>query len=161
MKLTKTVLAIVALALVTGCEEGFNSETPARDGGAMANGVEPAGSEHLVLNYRFTGEEGDPISLETARRWTSQFSGKNPTGNRAHFFGFEILTKILAQEGCVGIRMYYALDDSGSRQLVLVGVNADGENLLPGSMQLMSDDDHTIADASFPCPSFCPPPGDF
>jgi hypothetical protein len=111
----------------------------------------------LITNYTFNGQEGDPISLEVAQRWTTNFKIDNPTGTKAHFFGLEILKLLLAEEGCVGIRMYYAIDDEGKRQIILVGVNSNGDDLLPASMQLDGDGGNIVADASYPCPSFCPP----
>ncbi len=63
----------------------------------------------------------------------------------------------MAEEECVGIRMYYAIDDEEKRQIVLVGVNSKGEDLKPQSLILNEDDNNIVVDASFPCPSFCPP----
>lgn len=100
---------------------------------------------------------GDPISLATAKAWTANYRSKNPDQVKAHFFGFEIIDKILMQNGCVGIRMYYAIDDNGGKQIVLVGVDSKGNDMTPSTLELNLEDPNTIADISFPCPSFCPP----
>lgn len=98
---------------------------------------------------KFDGTEGAPIDKATAAKWTRNYrQGAQPDPVqkaviKGHFFGREILEKILAQEGCMGIRMYHARDERGQRQLVLVGATDDGNDMLEG----------TIADGS----KFCPP----
>jgi hypothetical protein len=56
--------------------------------------------------------------------------------------------------------MYYAIDDHGGKQIILVGVDSNGNNMEPSTLELNLDDQNTIADISYPCPSFCPP-GEF
>lgn len=94
----------------------------------------------------FNGTEGAPIPLAIAAQWTANYrSTIAPTDTRAHFFGSDILQKILQQEGCKGIRMYYALDDDGTEQLILVGVDSSENDLTQG----------IIADFSTKCPINC------
>ncbi|MGD1844508.1 MAG: hypothetical protein ACFB10_03860 [Salibacteraceae bacterium] len=93
----------------------------------------------------FNGTEGASIPLETASGWTSNYRTANPGETLAHFFGREIIERILAQPGCEGIRMYYALDEHGKKQLLLVGSAADENDQVDG----------TIADLSIPCPDAC------
>lgn len=92
----------------------------------------------------FDGTEGAAIELDTAVEWTARYRA---TGGaiRAHFFGRDILEEILAQEDCMGIRMYYGLDKDGVSQLILVGANADEEDLYEG----------VIADRTHLCPPAC------
>ena len=107
-------------------------------------------------NAVFSGAEGDSIVLDTSNQWMAHYNSNNPTGIQAHFFGYEIINQILSQNGCVGIRCYYALNDAGVQQLLLVGVTSTGENILPlSSTGGRVADDGTIADVSFPCPSHC------
>lgn len=95
----------------------------------------------------FNGTEGAPITLATAATWTANYrSTIAPTETRAHFFGRDILEKILTQEDCMGIRIYYALNDAGEKQLILVGADTQENDQTSG----------TIADFSNPCPPFCP-----
>ncbi len=94
----------------------------------------------------FNGTEGAPIDLETAAQWTANYrSTIAPTDTRAHFFGRDILEKILQQEGNMGIRIYYALNDVGEKQLILVGADANQNDQTNG----------TIADFSSGCPHRC------
>lgn len=107
----------------------------------------------------FNGSEGSPITLDTARQWVANYRNQNPGQIEAHFFGFEIIQKILAESGCMGIRIYYALDDSGKKQLILVGADADGNNLIPTTPGSIVPGENTVADLSLPCPAWCPPNG--
>lgn len=93
----------------------------------------------------FNGTEGAPIPLETASEWTANYRNSHPGETIAHFFGRDILEAILAQPECVGIRMYYALDDEGKKQLVLVGAKENRDDQVTG----------IIADLSWPCPDGC------
>lgn len=93
-----------------------------------------------------TGNEDHSISLQTASDWTANYRGTITNGETiAHYFGRTWLLDILAQEGCVGIRIYYALDAEGKKQLVLTGVNSDGDDLYNG----------ILAERSKPCPDTC------
>jgi hypothetical protein len=93
----------------------------------------------------FTGSEGEEISLTTAASWTANFRSEYPGAIKAYTFGRTILLDILGQTSCVGIRIYYALDGEGVQKLILVGVNADGDDLTSG----------IVADRGEPCPTFC------
>lgn len=93
----------------------------------------------------FTGDEAERFPLATAADWTANFRNANPEGTKAHFFGINILKDILAQEGCVGIRVYYALDGEGNRQMIMVGADANENDLYNG----------IIAELSKPCPPYC------
>ena len=57
----------------------------------------------------------------------------------------EVIDRILAQPGCTGIRYYNAMHPQGHDTIVLVGVDADGQDLWDG----------TIAEEALPCPPHC------
>ncbi|MBA2613603.1 MAG: hypothetical protein H0U95_16695 [Bacteroidetes bacterium] len=97
----------------------------------------------------FNGNEGEQITLHDASIWTASYrNGGGSNGVNAHFFGVEKLKLILAQKDCVGVRMYYAKDDTGKPALVLVGVDKNENDLSNG----------VILDRSVPCPSYCGTP---
>jgi len=106
----------------------------------------------------FNGTEGSSISAEITKSWIANYGNKSPLSIQAHFFGFEIINQILAESGCMGIRIYYALNALSIQQLLLVGAYANGGSLLPASTigGRVSDGGNTVADASFPCPAYCP-----
>lgn len=66
-------------------------------------------------------------------------------------FDAPIVREILDQKGAGGIRMYLAVGDDGGPTLVLVGTDAEGNDMAQG----------TIAEEAYPCPPFCPPDSDF
>lgn len=96
-----------------------------------------------------TGKEGGEIDHETAANWTKNHREKHPGEIVSHFFGKEILHKLLAQEGCMGLRFYHAHDHTDKRHLVIVGANSEGKDMLHtegGHSKLM------LGDQAAPCP---------
>jgi hypothetical protein len=88
---------------------------------------------------------GGTITLATGAQYTAAYRSAHPTWTKGHLFGKDILNDILGQSGCMGIRMYYGIDANGAKQLVLVGVNASGNDMTTG----------IIGDRSDFCPSTC------
>jgi hypothetical protein len=101
-----------------------------------------------------TGKEGEEFDLETAANWTQNHRHKHPGEIVSHFFGREIIQKILDQEGCMGIRIYHAHDKplngrqratvslskfllkvigniEGKRHVIIVGANKEGRDMHP------------------------------
>jgi len=106
----------------------------------------------------FNGSESGPIPLETAKEWTANYRASiKPDDTLAHYFGGDIIRRVLNETGCVGIRIYYAIDDKGKKQVLIVGTDANGDNLLPAQgAEAKADDDPIIVDYSYPCPNYCP-----
>jgi hypothetical protein len=94
----------------------------------------------------FTGKEAEEFPLDTAAEWTANYRKANPSGIKAHFFGRDIIQRILDQDSCVGIRCYYALDEKGVQQMIIVGADKDENDLYNG----------IVAEKSLPCPTYCP-----
>lgn len=107
----------------------------------------------------FDGTESGPIPLATAKEWTANYRKTiKPGDTLAHYFGGNIIHKVLKETGCVGIRVYYAIDNKGQKQLLIVGVDENGDNLLPAKNVASGEedpDDNIIVDLSTPCPDFC------
>lgn len=94
----------------------------------------------------FTGNENHDIPLSTASQWTKNYREASGSGATiAHFFGKEAIQAILNQQNCVGIRMYYALDQEGKKHLILVGADAAQNDLYEG----------LLAERSYDCPTSC------
>ena len=110
----------------------------------------------------FTGNEGGPISRETAKQWIENYesseSAKAPEKSiiKAHFFGREKIQKLLDQEGCVGLRVYYGKDSSGVQKLFMVGANSNMDNLIPEDTKSATTEENIILDDSWDCPPYCP-----
>lgn len=92
----------------------------------------------------FNGREGGQITLSEGADMTAKYRDNNPNELKGHFFGKDILKQILNQEGCMGIRMYYGIDDDEEKALVIVGADANEDD--------MTD---LVADISMPCPNRC------
>lgn len=144
MKPIRLVQLALSLSIFYSCEEKMSEEVRL-----------PSASNARIMDYTFDGSEGGAISLETFQKWSGNYIQENQDGTQAHFFGREIINQILAEEGCVGIRMYYALDDDGNRQILLVGVDSEGNDLLPSAGGRIADGGNTVADMSWPCPTYC------
>ncbi len=95
----------------------------------------------------FTGKEAEEFPLDTAAEWTKNYRETIKMGDTvSHFFGRDIINKILEQNDCMGIRIYYALDENGKKQLIIVGADSKENDIYNG----------IIAERSYGCPPFCP-----
>jgi hypothetical protein len=96
------------------------------------------------MNY--TGHENHSISLPDAAAMTQRFRNANPPGTIiSEYFGADAINSILSQPGCVGIRLYYAMDDNSVQHHVISGVDANGDDLFNG----------VLADNGQTCPPNC------
>ena len=93
----------------------------------------------------FNGTEGEAISLAIASEWTENYRNTMGTGDpKGHFFGKDILKDILNQTDCMGIRIYYGINDDDEKVLILAGAKANEDDITD-----------LIADKSRPCPTNC------
>jgi hypothetical protein len=94
----------------------------------------------------FNGKEGTVISLSTASGWTANYRNQmGMTDPKGHFFGMERFNEILAQTGCIGIRIYHGIDDNGQKVLIMVGAKANEDDI----------DNGIIVDKAVRCPPYC------
>lgn len=93
----------------------------------------------------FTGKEAEEFPLDTAAEWTANYRKANPGAVKAHFIGRDLVNKMLDQDGCMGLRIYYALDDNGNKQLIIVGADKDENDIYKG----------IIAERLVTCPPHC------
>lgn len=96
---------------------------------------------------KFTGMEDHSITLSEAAELTANYR-ETLTSNVetiAEYFGKDALINLLNQTGCVGVRIYYGLDTTGAKKLVLVGADADGNDLYEG----------TLMERGVNCPTNC------
>jgi hypothetical protein len=82
-------------------------------------------------NQILTGKEGEEWDLDVAASWTKNHRDKHPDHPVSHFFGKEIIHKILNQPGCVGMRIYHAYDHDGKKHVIITGATGDGKDMLP------------------------------
>lgn len=89
---------------------------------------------------------GEFIDLNEAKTLAHDFQTSNSSSHKCYYVGVEKLQQIIDQNGCMGIRIYRALDKTrGEETLVIVGVNEDCKDMTDGK----------ILDRSEPCPNVC------
>ncbi len=94
----------------------------------------------------FNGDEGQQISLSDASSWTANYrNSSGDDGVHAQFYGKNKLKNIVNQTGCVGIRIYKGIDSQGVPVLILVGTDADENDMTSGY----------ILERGVPCPPYC------
>jgi hypothetical protein len=93
----------------------------------------------------FTGNEDHLMPVEDAAELTANYRNAHPGEIMGGFFGRDAIQSILSQPGCVGIRYYYGSQIDGTPVLVMVGADANMNDLWTG----------TIIEMSMPCPNFC------
>ena len=95
---------------------------------------------------RLTGNENHNIELLDAQQMIHHFQMNNPEQDVVGgYFGKAAFQRILNQDGCVGIRYYFGISEDGHPNLVLVGVDKLGNDLVKGE----------LAERSLPCPPMC------
>ena len=104
-----------------------------------------------VKQVTFTGKEDHSISLEDASQMTRNYQLQTaPDQIIGGFFGKDAVLAIISQEKAVGLRYYYGLDDEGTPHIILIGVNADGNDMTDG----------LLAERATKCPPYCPESND-
>jgi hypothetical protein len=96
----------------------------------------------------FTGNESHDISLQDAANLTANYRDQFASGTnyiKGEFFGKSAIQTLLNQDECVGLRIYYGLDDQKVQKLVIVGVLANEEDMIDGN----------ILEIGSPCPPIC------
>lgn len=110
-----------------------------------------------------TGEEADPIALKQAAEWTRNYRERYPNEVISYFFGINIIKEIIHQEGCIGLRIYYAnskplssfqkfvlsisnflrtiVSAEGEKHLIVVGSDKFGNDQLPGDSNSLGNDE--------------------
>ena len=73
-------------------------------------------------------------------------------------FDRDAVDAVMQQEGCVALRIYYGMTEDFLVHAILVGVNADNEDILPSTSNLTSSTDGDIlAEQGIRCPPDCAP----
>jgi len=103
---------------------------------------EPVSAEQSL----YSGHENHLITLAEGVELTKAFRVSTTSDAAlAHYSGKDAFEKILAQDGCVGVRLYYGKRKDGSPTLVAVGVDQNGNDITKG----------VLADKMPSCPPFC------
>jgi hypothetical protein len=73
---------------------------------------------------------GEEVGLELGAQMVKSYQEANPTDVRGYLIGREIIEKILAQPGCVGMKFYNAYNEAGQKTLVYVGIDVNGNSIV-------------------------------
>ena len=73
---------------------------------------------------------GEEIGLDLGTQMVKSYQEANPADVKWYMIGREIIEKILAQPGCVGLRFFNATDEHGQKTLVYVGVDKEGKSII-------------------------------
>lgn len=77
---------------------------------------------------------GSIITLTDASNMTASFRRSFPNATKAVYYTIDVYNDIMSQTGCAGIRIYNAIDANGNMTNVLVGVDANGNDLYQGKV---------------------------
>jgi hypothetical protein len=97
----------------------------------------------------FNGTEGGAIDHNVAADYTAAFRDRFPNARKGAFFGRDILEQILAQDGCMGIRVYYGINNKKPEPIFVGADEAENDILVSAGATAI------VADLSVPCPPSC------
>ena len=85
-------------------------------------------------------EIGEDIGFELGKKMVQDFQTLHPTEIPSFLVGRKILTQILNQPGCEGIRLFNAYNEKGEKTIVYVGTDKYGKNMFEiTSVNLLGD----------------------
>lgn len=80
------------------------------------------------------------IPLDTAIKFTKNYRHAYPgTTNLENSYNNKIFDDIQAQTGCIGVRIYYGIDSAGRPTFVLVGRDANNNDMWQGITAVFGD----------------------
>ncbi len=112
-------------------------------------------------------KEPQKISLERAVDLTQRYRKSAPASEHGGFFWADGVRELLAQPNVVGLRYYHGLDADGHYEIVLVGVDAQGRDVVSASrpkpratkgaamVMAAGAGGAVILDMHYICPPFC------
>jgi hypothetical protein len=107
----------------------------------------------------YSPDSGKDIGYEAGAKMVKRHFDENPDDVIAHFMGRNLIEKILAQPGCVGIRAFHGLNEMGIRKIIFVGVDKTGSNILELNSTYkqgtLSKNRGIVAEGLKACPPYC------
>ena len=86
--------------------------------------------KNQLLTQKKIASIGEEIGLELGSQFIKDYQVANPTDTQYYVIGRNIIDEILAQPGCVGLRLYNAYNEMGEKTLVYVGINENGNAIV-------------------------------
>lgn len=108
------------------------------------------------------------ISLAKAKEMTAKFRAEKENILLSEFRNLNILSicetfdrsafdTVLAETGCVSVRVYFGMTPEMKIRLIIVGVNDKNQDILPSGEAALAEAGNIVEEGQ-PCPPFCPPP---
>ncbi|HUC82467.1 MAG TPA: hypothetical protein VMR70_16290 [Flavisolibacter sp.] len=112
------------------------------------------------------------ITLEKAKQMNARYRNEKENILAENYRGQNILAicesfdrsafdRVLSQQGCTGIRIYYGMDEQDKVHAVVVGFDINGHDILPtaAAAAIASDGEEFegIIEEGNRCPDMCPP----
>lgn len=126
----------------------------------MANNLIPSSGSHRItlqeaveMTERYRENKGKILKPE--------FNGRDIL-SICETFNKEELLQYFNKSEIHAIRLYYGMDSELKIHAILVGVNSEGQDILPlaREVQLKEDFDPELFEKGFRCPPYCPPPSE-
>lgn len=95
----------------------------------------------------FDGSEGSKITRAVAQKFTQDWRTAQAGKTKGVFIGRDHVLDILNETGCMGIRVYFAVDAANEYTIVMVGADANESDMLAGP----------IVEVGAKCPPLCSP----
>lgn len=89
------------------------------------------------------------ITLKQAQEWASKWRSNPENTVKAHLIPEVDITELLAEPGVEAVRAYIGIDENDVNKLMLVAVDADGNDMIDASKG------QYIYDFTKPCPDTC------
>jgi hypothetical protein len=117
---------------------------------------------------KFLGKDHS-ISLAEAKQMTKKFRNEKDSIMKDEHKGKHLIPhcesfdrsafdQLLQREDCKGVRIYYGMKDNEKGiHAIIVGYNAQGEDILPADGVIMDGTDPIIIENGSRCPDDCPP----
>ena len=99
-----------------------------------------------MSNGVISSSHNHSIDLREAKKLTKNYRTSVSTDTIiAGAFRKEALLSVLNQADCVAIRMYFARTDDGKNDIVIVGMDSEGKDMVNGE----------LLERIWPCPPYC------
>ncbi len=89
------------------------------------------------------------ITLEKAKAWAAKWQSDAKNKIKAFLIPKEDITQLFEYDGVCDVRTYFGIDENGNQKLMIVGVDANGNDLTDYSRNQF------IYDFALPCPDKC------
>ncbi len=102
------------------------------------------------------------VANEWAKRWQTfvvPFNKERPANNpyfpKAYLLHRKQLETLLNTPNVEDIRIYFGMDEDFNNHLMMVGVDAKGNDILPSNTEVKNDGEGYVYNLSSPCPPTC------